>query len=51
MVMRPNQDLGGYLTEMFQHHDELEHINESFTKARILDLIVEGLSGEYEPHI
>ena len=51
MFMRPNQDLCGYLTEMFQQPDELEHINESFTKTRILDLIVEGLSGEYEPYL
>ena len=51
MFMRPNQDLCGYLIEMFQQHDELEHNNKSFTKARFLDLIVEGLSGEYEPYL
>ena len=34
---------------MFQQRDELEHIGESFTEACILDLILKGLSGEFEP--
>ena len=36
-------------TEGFQQRDELEHIDESFTEARILDIILEGLTDEYEP--
>ena len=47
----PNQDSNKYLTEVFQQRDELEHIGESFTEARILDLILEGLRDEYEPRI
>ena len=35
-----NQDPDEYLTEVFQQLDELEHIGESFTQARILDLIL-----------
>ena len=49
MTMRPNQDPDEYLTEVFQQRDELEHIGESFTEPRILDIILEGLSNEYEP--
>ena len=49
MTMRPNQDPDQHLTDIFQQQDELEHIGESCTEARILDLILEGLSDEYEP--
>ena len=49
MTMRPNQDLYEYFTEVIRQRDELEHISESFTEARILDIILEGLSDEYEP--
>ena len=45
----PNQDPDEYFTEMFQQRDKLEHIGEIFTEARILGLILEGLSEEYEP--
>ena len=48
MTMRPNQDPDEYLTEVFQQRDELEHIGESFAEARILDVIMEGLSDEYK---
>ena len=48
MVMRSNQDQGEHITKVFQQRDKLEHIGESFTKACILDRIVEGLSDEYE---
>ena len=48
-TMRPNQDPDEYLTEVFQQRDELEHIGESFTEARILDTLLEGLSDQYEP--
>ena len=47
--MRPNQDPDEHLTEVFQQRDELKHIGESFTEARILNTILEGLSDEYEP--
>ena len=40
MTMRPNQDPDEYLTEVFQQRDELEHIDDSFTEARILDIIL-----------
>ena len=46
--MRSNQDPDEYLTEVIQQRDELEHICESFTEARILDIILESLSDEYE---
>ena len=49
MTMTPNQDPDEYLTQIFQQRDELEHIGETFTKARILNIILEGLSDEYEP--
>ena len=49
MTMRPNQDPDEYLTEVFQQRDQLEHIAESFAEACILDIILEGLSDEYEP--
>ena len=49
MVMMPNQDPDEYLTEVFQQRDELEHIGESFTVERILDISLEGLSDESEP--
>ena len=49
MTMQPNQDSDEYLSEGFHHRNELEHIGESFAKARILNLILEGLSNEYEP--
>ena len=49
MVMMSNQDPDEYLSEMFPPRDELEHIGESFTEVRILDLILESLSDEYEP--
>ena len=49
MTIRPNQDPDIYLTEVFQQRDELEHVGESFTEARNLDIILEGLSNEYEP--
>ena len=49
MTMVPDQDSDEYLTEVFQQRDELEYIGESFTEACILDLILEGLSDEYEP--
>ena len=49
MTMRPNQNSDEYLTEVFQQRDELEHIGESFTEAEILEIILEGLSDEYEP--
>ena len=49
MTMTPNQDSDEYLTQVFQQQDELEHIGETFTEARILDIILEGLSDEYEP--
>ena len=49
MTMTPNQHPDEYLTQVFQQRDELEHISETFTEARILDIILEGLSDEYEP--
>ena len=49
MTMRPTQEPDEYLTEVFQQRSELEHIGESFTEARILYIILEGLSDEYEP--
>ena len=49
MVMRSNQDHGKHITKVFQQRDELEHMHESYTKASILDRIVEGLSDKYEP--
>ena len=49
MTMRPNRDPDEHLTAFFQQRDELEHIGESFAEARILDIILEGLSDEYEP--
>ena len=48
MTMRPNQDPGENLTEVFQQRNELEPIRESFTEACILDIILEGFSDEYE---
>ena len=47
-TMRLNQDPNENFTEIFQQRDELEHIGESFTEARILAIILEGLSDEYE---
>ena len=49
IVMMPNQDPDTYLTEVFPQRDELEDTDESFTEARILDLILEDLSDEYKP--
>ncbi|CAM9405376.1 unnamed protein product, partial [Ascophyllum nodosum] len=49
MVMRPNQDPDKYLTRGFRQHDDLEHIDESFTEGRMLDFILVGLSDEYKP--
>ena len=49
MTMRSNQDPDEYLTEIVHQKDELEHIGESFAEARISDVILEGLSDEYEP--
>ena len=46
MVRMPKQNPDEYITEVFQQRDELEYIDESFTKTRILSLILEGLSGE-----
>ena len=48
MIMKPNQDSDEYLTEGFHNRNELEHSGESFTEARILNPIPEGLSNEYE---
>ena len=48
IFMRPHQDPDEYLTEVFQQRDKLEHIGENLTEARILDLILEGFSNEYE---
>ena len=47
--MMPNQDPVKYLTEVFLQRDGLEHIGESFTDARILELILKDLNNEYEP--
>ena len=47
MVMMPNNDPGEHLIEVIQQLDKLEHIGEIFTRARILDLILEGLSDEF----
>ena len=49
MVMMSNQDPDEYRTKVIQEGGELEHIGESFTKARISYLILEGLSDAYEP--
>ena len=49
ITMRSNQDPDEYLTEVIQQRDELAHIGESFAEATILDMILEGLSDEYEP--
>ena len=49
MVQMRNQDPDEYLTKVLQQRGELEHIGESFTEARITDLIQEGLSNEHEP--
>ena len=49
MVMMSNQEPDEYLTKVLQQRDELEHIGKSFTEARILDFILEGLSDEYKP--
>ena len=48
MIMMANQDPDEYLTKKFQQRDELEHIGESFTEARILDFILKGINNEYE---
>ena len=49
MTMTPNQDPDEHLTQVFQQRDELERIGKTFTEARILDIIPEDLSDEYEP--
>ena len=49
MTMKPNKDPDEYLTEVFQQRDELEYIGERFTEARILNIILDGLSDEHEP--
>ena len=46
LVMKSNQDPDKYLTQVFQQRDELEHMCQSFTEERILDLILEGLSDD-----
>ena len=48
LTMTPNQDLDEYLTHIFQQRSELEHVGETFTEARFLDIILKGLSNEYE---
>ena len=40
MVMIPNQEPDESLTEVVQQRNELEHMGESFTEARILDVTV-----------
>ena len=49
MATMPNQDPDECLTDVFQQRDELKHIGGTFTEARVLDLILEGVSDEYEP--
>ena len=49
MNLKPNQDSDEYLTGVFQQRDELEPIGESFTDARVLGIILKGLSDKYEP--
>ena len=49
MAMMPNQDSDEHLTGIFQQRDKLEPTGESFTEARILDIILEGLSDEHVP--
>ena len=49
MIMTPNRDPDEYLTQVFQKRDELEHIGETLTEARIVGIILEGPSDEYEP--
>ena len=43
-----NEDPDEYLAEVFQQRDELKHIGAN-AEASILNLILEGPSGEYEP--
>ena len=49
MTMTRNQYPDEYLTQVFHQRDELEHVGETFTEARMLDIILEDLSDEYEP--
>ena len=49
MVMIPDQDPDEKITQVFQQQDEFEHIGESFTEARILYLILEGLQTSTSP--
>ena len=49
MIVGPNQDPDDYLTGVFQQRDELEHICVSFAEVRTLDILLDGLTDEYEP--
>lgn len=47
-IMSPNQDLDHYITKVYELRDKLKHIGESFSEARIMDLILEGLTDDYQ---
>ena len=49
IVIMPKQDLDEDLTEVSQQRNEFDRIVDRLTEARILDLILKGLSDEYEP--
>lgn len=47
-IMSPKQDPDQYMKEVHQLRDEVEHIGETFSETRIMYLILEGLTDDYE---
>ncbi|CAM9757870.1 unnamed protein product, partial [Sphacelaria rigidula] len=48
MTMSPGQDPDVFLAKLFQLRDELVHIGEPISCDRLTDIIVEGLTSEYD---
>ncbi|CAM9666887.1 unnamed protein product [Sphacelaria rigidula] len=46
--MSPGQDPDVVLAKLFHHRDELMHIGEPISDERLADIVVEGLTSEYD---
>ncbi|CAM9895274.1 unnamed protein product, partial [Sphacelaria rigidula] len=46
--MSPGQDLDTFLSKVYQLRDELDNVGEAISEERLTDIVIEGLTSEYD---
>ncbi|CAM9961211.1 unnamed protein product, partial [Sphacelaria rigidula] len=47
--MSPEQDPDTFLSKVYQLRDELDNAGEAISEERLTDIVIEGLTSEYDP--